>query len=163
ADGQPADESVAFNLPPRRFPYGYSKVQAEQVVHEAVQRGQEVVIVNPVVEMGPGDLNLISGNFVTQIKHLQWAVPLTSGGAGARVGGVREGGRWQLGGGEGGQVGERYLLGTANVNYHEWYALIADTVGVAHPFFSMPTALLPFIAAVVDGLRRVRIQLPVDA
>lgn len=161
ADGQPADESVAFNFPPQRFPYGYSKVQAEQVAHEAVQRGQEVVIVNPVVVMGPGDLNLISGNFVTQIKRLQWAVPLTSGGVG--VVDVRDVARWQLAAAEHGRVGERYLLGTSNVNYREWYALIAETVGVARPFFSTPSVLLPLIAALVDGLRAVRIQLPVDA
>ncbi len=35
-DGQPADESLPFNLPPQRFPYGYSKAQAESIAQQAV-------------------------------------------------------------------------------------------------------------------------------
>ena len=67
-DGQPSNERVNFNLSPDHFPYGYSKVLAERVVQEAVKDGQDVVIVNPVVVMGPGDLNMISGSYILQIK-----------------------------------------------------------------------------------------------
>jgi dihydroflavonol-4-reductase len=161
ADGKPADESVAFNLRPERFPYGYSKVQAERVAQEAVQRGQEVVIVNPVVVMGPGDLNLISGNFIVQIRRLQWTVPVTSGGIG--VVDVRDVARWHMLAVERGRGGERYLLGTANYALREWYAMIADTVGVAHPFLPLPGFVLPALAAGVDLLKGAGINLPVDA
>ncbi len=47
-----SDENEPFNLPPQRFPYGYSKVLAEEVVRKAVEAGQEVVTVNPVVILG---------------------------------------------------------------------------------------------------------------
>lgn len=160
-DNPPADETVGFNLRPERFPYGYSKVQAEAVVHEAVQGGQDVVIVNPVVVLGPGDLNLISGRFITEVKRLQWAVPVTSGGI--SVVDVRDVARWHLAATEQGRPGERYILSTANYSFREWYALVAEVVGVTRPFLPLPGFILPPMVLLIDALRRAGINLPVDA
>lgn len=160
-DGTPANENDAFNLPPKRFPYGYSKWLAEEVAREAAAGGQDVVIVNPVVVMGPGDLNMISGNFVTQIKRLGALVPLTSGGV--AVIDVRDVARMELAAAERGRTGERYILGTANYPYREWFAMIADVVGVRRPFFTVPNVLLPAIASGIDAARAVGIPTPVDA
>lgn len=160
ADGEPADESVAFNLPPDRFPYGYSKLMSEVVAMEAVARGQEVVIVNPVVVMGPGDLNQISGEFVLKIKRLGWLVPVTPGGV--AVTDVRDVARWHVAAARQGQVGQRYILGTENVPYPYWFTLIADIVGAPRPGIPLPRALLPLIADAIDVLRSFGIQLPVD-
>lgn len=158
---RPSDESAPFNLPPERFPYGYSKWLAEQVIHEAAAAGQDVVIVNPVVVMGPGDLNMISGNFVTQIKRLGPLVPVTTGGV--AVIDVRDVARMHLAAAEKGRAGERYLLGTANYAYREWFAMIADVVGVRRPFLTVPGFLLSPVASAIDLLRRARINTPVDA
>jgi dihydroflavonol-4-reductase len=160
-DGQPADERDDFTLPPRRLPYGYSKALAEGVVQSAVKRGQDVVIVNPVVVMGPGDLNMISGNFVTQIRQLGVLVPVPSGGV--AVTDVRDVARWHLAAAERGQTGERYILGTANYAYSAWFAMIADTVGVDRPFFTPPDKLLPLAASAIDFARIFRIPTPIDA
>lgn len=159
-DGLPADESVRFNFSPSRFPYGYSKALAEEVVLEAAAQGQEAVILNPVVVMGPGDLNVISGGFVLNIKRLSWVVPVTSGGV--AVTDVRDIARWHLAAAERGRSGERYLLGTWNVSYPEWFALIADVVGAARPGLPMPGWALPFIADAADFLAARGIHLPVD-
>jgi dihydroflavonol-4-reductase len=156
----PADESTLFNLPPNRFPYGHSKVLAEKVAMEAVERGQEVVIVNPVVILGPGDLNVLSGDFVLKIKRLGWLVPLTYGGV--AVTDVRDVARWHIAAAQNGQVGQRYILGTENVAYPDWYSLIAEVVGAPRPRFRIPSALLPLIANTIDWLRSVGIRLPVD-
>ncbi len=161
ADGQPSDETDEFTLPPKRLPYGYSKVLAEGVVRAAVERGQDVVTVNPVVVMGPGDLNMISGNFVTQIKQLGLLVPVPSGGV--AVTDVRDVARWHLAAAERGQTGERYILGTANYAYSAWFSMIADTVGVERPFFTPPDALLPLAASAIDFARAFRIPTPIDA
>jgi dihydroflavonol-4-reductase len=157
---RPADESDAFNLPPERFPYGHTKALAEVVVHEAVQAGQEVVIVNPVVVVGPGDLNVISGDFILKIKRLQWAVPVPPGGV--AVIDVRDVARMHLAAAVQGRVGERYILGTANYKYTDWFALIADVIGAARPRFPLPRWLLPPIATIFDQARRVGLKLPVD-
>ena len=159
-DGLPSDESIAFNLAPQQFPYGYSKVRAEAVVLDAVQRGQDVVIVNPVVVMGPGDLNLISGGFVTHIKRLQWTIPVTSGGV--SVTDVRDVARWHLAAAEKGRRGERYLLSTANYSFRDWYGMVADEVGVARPLIPAPDLTLPPLVKVIEVARRLHIPLPVD-
>ena len=159
-EDRPADENDAFNLPPDDFPYGYSKAQAEIVVREAVQSGQEVVVVNPVVVMGPGDLNVISGEFVLNIKRLQWSVPVPPGGVG--VIDVRDVARMQIAAAEKGRVGERYILCAANYRYAEWFGLIADVAGVARPGFPLPRWSLAPLADLFEMLQGYGIKLPID-
>lgn len=160
-DGRPADETARFNMYPHEFPYGYSKHLAElSAQHTVQQHGQDVVIVNPVIVMGPGDLNLISGRFVTEMQRLQWTIPVTSGGVG--VVDVRDVARWQLAAAERGRSGERYLLGSANYSLRDWYALCARAVGVAQPLLQMPDAALPLLAQGVALARRLGMQLPAD-
>lgn len=161
SDGRPSTEADAFNLPPKRFLYGYSKALAEAVVQAEVRQGQDVVIVNPVVVMGPGDLNMISGNFVTRIKQLGALVPVPSGGV--AVIDVRDVARMQLAAAERGRTGERYILGAANYKYADYFAMIADVVGAQRPRLPAPDAALGLVAGTIDLLRTVGIQTPVDA
>lgn len=157
-----ADESDIFNLNPHEFPYGYSKMKAEQVVQHAVEtHGQHVVTVNPVIVMGPGDLNMISGRFITEITRLGWLVPVPSGGVG--VVDVRDVARWHVMAAEHGQAGERYILGTENYTYREWFGMVADTVGVPRPFLPVPKFTLGAVAWVIERLRSLHVKLPVDA
>lgn len=160
-DGRPADESTRFNFPPDEFPYGYSKVLAERAVSDAVWRGQEVVTVNPVAVIGPGDLNMISGSFITQIKKMGILVPITSGGI--AVSDVRDVARWHVLAASHGRVGERYLVGTANYPYSLWFAMIAEAVGVLRPRLFVPDFLVPIAAQAIDWLRKRGIETPVDA
>lgn len=160
-DGRPADESQRFNLLPHEFPYGYSKHLAERSVQHAVQQhGQDVVIVNPVIVLGPGDLNLISGRFITEMQRRQWTIPVTSGGVG--VVDVRDVARWHLAAAARGRRGERYLLGSANYSLRDWYALCARAVGVAPPRWQLPDAALPPLALLIALARRAGLQPPVD-
>jgi dihydroflavonol-4-reductase len=160
-NGQLSDESVAFNLPPSEFPYGYSKAQAEEVVTDAVAEGQQAVILNPVVVLGPGDMNQISGSFITQIRRFGRFTPTSSGGIG--VVDVRDVAHWHVAAAIKGISGERYLLGTANYSYTQWFEMIARTVGVGRPFFQAPDFILPVVVKAVDLARRLRIPTPVDA
>ncbi len=159
-DGKPSDESMQFNLPPDRFPYGYSKAQAELVALEAVDKGQDVVIVNPTIIMGPGDLNMISGSFITQIKQMGPLVPVPPGAI--AVIDVRDVARMHLAAAERGQTGERYILNSANYRQGEWLGMIADVVGVRRPFLPVPGWLLPVAGAAIDAARAIGIQTPVD-
>jgi dihydroflavonol-4-reductase len=157
-----ADENLAFNLNPHEFPYGYSKAMAESVVGSAVSNyGQDIVIVNPVIVMGPGDLNMISGRFITEISRLRWLVPVPPGGVG--VVDVRDVARWHIAAAEQGRQGERYILGAANYSYREWFGMVADTVGVARPFLPAPGFALPLVAWLVHQLRAWGLTLPIDA
>jgi len=157
-----ADENLSFNLNPHEFPYGYSKAMAESVAGYAVRNyGQDVIIVNPVIVMGPGDLNMISGRFITEISRLGWLVPVPPGGVG--VVDVRDVARWHVAAAEQGRPGERYILGAANYAYREWFGMVADTVGVTRPFLPAPGFALPIVARIVSQLRAWGVTLPIDA
>ncbi|GAB4310131.1 MAG: NAD-dependent epimerase/dehydratase family protein [Phototrophicales bacterium] len=160
-DAHPTDETAQFNLPPEHFPYGYSKVLAEEVVTEAVAQGQDVVTVNPVVVMGPGDLNMISGTFMIQIKRWGVFTPITRGGV--AVTDVRDVARWHIAAAEQGQTGERYILGTANYTYQEWFTMIAQVLGVPRPRLLVPNFTAPLAARLIDVARRLGIPTPIDA
>jgi dihydroflavonol-4-reductase len=160
-DGLPAGETFHFNLPPEQFPYGYSKVLAEAVAQEAVAAGQDVVITNPVVVMGPGDLNMISGSYLVQVKRFGRFVPVTSGGI--AVVDVRDVAAMHLAAAEHGRPGERYILGTANYTHREWYGMIADVAGTRRPFLPTPDFVLPIVAAGINLARKIGIETPVDA
>ncbi|MCY4071866.1 MAG: NAD-dependent epimerase/dehydratase family protein [Chloroflexi bacterium] len=159
--GALSDETDRFNLPPERYLYAFSKVKAEEIAAEFVASGLDVVILNPTVVIGPGDLNAISGTFVIETARYQWAVPISSGGlavidvrdvAGAHVNAIDRG-----------RSGERYILNTANVPYREWFAMIAAACDARKPIFHTPDFMLEPIALLIENLRRFGIETPMDA
>lgn len=160
-DGRPSDESVRFNLPPRRFPYAYSKAMAEDVVLEAVEQGQDVVILNPAIVLGPGDLNMISGTYVIELMHWRWLTPCTSGAA--PFVDVRDVARWHVAAAEKGQRGRRYILSEGNYSHRAIYDMIAGLAGIPRSRVQVPDALLPLAAAGVDLMHKVGLPPPVDA
>lgn len=160
-DGNPSDETMPFNLSPKTFPYAYSKVQAETVVQEAFEAGQDVVILNPSVIIGSGDLNMISGSYITQVTQWQWLVPKTSGGVG--VIDIRDVAMSHLAAAKKGRSGERYLLNKMNFSNHEWFGLIAEIVDAAPALFSAPDFILPIAANIIKLLQQWGFKTPVDA
>jgi dihydroflavonol-4-reductase len=160
-DGLSSDETEPFNMPPERFWYAYSKVQAEAVVAEFVANGLDVVTLNPVVVIGPGDLNAISGTFIIETARFQWAVPMSSGGL--AVIDVRDVAQAHVNAMTRGRTGERYILTTANYAYNEWFKMIADACDVRPPLFSSPDWMLEPTARFIELLRRIGIQTPMDA
>jgi dihydroflavonol-4-reductase len=161
SDKTPSDEIALFNLPPQKFPYGYSKVQAEALIKEAVTDGMDIVMLNPTVVIGPGDLNLISGTFIQQVAQMQWLIPSSKGGI--AVTDVRDVATSHLSAAEKGRSGERYILNTTNYTFSEWFGLIADVIGVVPPLIEAPNFVLPLAANGIALLKSLGIPTPVDA
>ena len=156
-----ADESDAFNLPPERFYYAYTKQAAEKLAAEFAAGGLNVVILNPTVIVGPGDLNAISGSFILETARWQWLTPMSSGGL--AVIDARDVARAHLSAVEHGRSGERYILNTANLPYREWFRLIAGACGARPPIFATPDWLLEPTARLIKLLRALGVQTPMDA
>ena len=156
-----ADESEAYNLPPERFWYAYTKVKAEAVVAEFVAEGLDVVTLNPAVIIGPGDVNAISGSFILETARYQWLTPVSSGGL--AVIDVRDVARAHLKAIARGRSGERYILSTANLSYREWFRLIAGACAVRPPPFALPDWMLEPTARLIELLRALGVQTPMDA
>jgi len=160
-DGRASDETEPFNMKPERFWYAYSKVKAEDVVAEFVADGLDVVTLNPAVIIGPGDLNAISGTFIIETARFQWAVPMSTGGT--SVIDVRDVAQAHVNAMTRGRAGERYILTTANYPYTMWFKMIAEACGVRTPIFTSPDIMLEPTARLIEFLRGVGIQTPMDA
>lgn len=156
-----ADETTSLRLPRKRFPYAWSKLEAEAVAAEFVQRGLNIVTLNPAAIIGPGDMNAISGSFVLETARWQWLVPLSSGGL--SVIDVRDVAQAHVNAIERGHIGGRTILTAANLPYRDWFHMIAATCGVRPPRFTSPDALLEPIARAIELLRRLGLQTPMDA
>jgi dihydroflavonol-4-reductase len=159
AFGQQADESSAFNLRAEEFHYGYSKYLAEQVVQGAVRAGQDVVVVNPAVVIGPRDVNQISGSLVVQERRL--GIPAYPPG-GVCVIDVADVCAGEIAAAERGRTGERYILGGENLWYRDMLAITARVVGRPVPHIRLPRRVMFGLAGIVDLLRKLGIALPAN-
>lgn len=158
--GHTLDESAQFNLQPKEFPYGYTKHLAEQVCAEFVQRGLDVVIVNPAVVLGPRDVNLISGSMI--IEAAKRDIPIIPPG-GVSVIDVGDACRAHIAAAEHGRRGERYILTGENLWYEQLFGIIAETVGARKPWLRVPGAALRVGGTLVDVLRETfKVSLPIN-
>jgi len=158
--GRPSNEDDAFHEKIARFPYGHSKWLAEEVAREAVKKGQDVVIVNPSVIVGPRDVNWGSGSIIKEV-------------ASRRVPGVPPGGvnyvavedvvAGHIAAAAGGRSGERYLLTGENLTHRQLGDIVARVVGVKAPRWNMPRWLFPPLARAADVASRFGVRLPIDA
>lgn len=156
-----SNEDDAFKLPPDAFPYASSKWAAEERLRAAVADGQDAVILNPGVVVGPGDLNAISGTFLLEVQRLQWLVPISPGGLGAID--VRDVAVGHLAAARNGQAGQRYILSAENLTYREWYRRIAAALEVAAPRVGVPRRAIPVIAPAITTAKRLGLPIPADA
>jgi dihydroflavonol-4-reductase len=159
AFGQLADETCPFSLPPAQFHYGYSKWLAEQVAQEAVASGQDVVIVNPAVVIGPRDVNLISGSLILEEKRFGIPVYPLGGVCLIDAADVCDA---MIATAERGRKGERYILGGENLWYRQMLSITAQVVGRRPPFIPLPRGLTLLLAAGVDLLRRAGAAIPAN-
>jgi dihydroflavonol-4-reductase len=159
--GQTLDERAQFNMRPQDFHYGYSKVLAERVVHEFVAQGLDVVIVNPVVVMGPRDVNLIGGSIITEAVKMG-GIPVIPPGGVSMID-VEDACEGHIAAAERGKTGERYILGGENL----WHAQIGEVVnrviGRKPIVIRAPGFVLQALSHPVDWIRNaLNAQLPLN-
>lgn len=132
------DENHTWNYKPEDYPYGYSKYLAEMEVQRAVAQGLDVVIVNPGVVLGAGDINRVGGSILLHMSCGRIPVSIQSGLNAVHIDDVVCGHMAAL---EKGKTGERYILGGQNLTVTEFLEIIAKSVGRSAPRFSVPAWL----------------------
>ena len=158
--GEPVNETAPFQLTKNSFPYAWSKVQAENVCAEFIERGLDVVILNPAIIIGPGDLNLIAGNVMRLVKRYRSFAPVTSGGA--TLIDVRDVARIHLAAAESGQSGGRYLLGTKCLSAAQTFAMVAKVMQVPKPRWIIPAPILHSLIRFVEFLQWLRLPIKIN-
>jgi dihydroflavonol-4-reductase len=134
---QIADESARVPLElVAMWPYYRSKLYAEREALEANQPPEfEVVLVNPSLLLGPGDIRESSTGDVR--KFLDRSIPAIPGGGIAFVD-VRDAARGMWLAFLRGRAGERYLLNAKNMTVAAFFQRLERITGVRAPALAMP-------------------------
>jgi len=138
----------------RRWPYYLSKIFQEKLALElAAAGGPEVVVVNPSILFGPGDVRLSSTGDV--LRFLEKKIPLVPSG-GINFVDARDAAAGAILAMEQGKPSARYLLGGPNWTIAEFFARLARVSGVRAPVARIPDAAARFGASVAEQLFRLR-------
>jgi dihydroflavonol-4-reductase len=135
--------------------YKRSKVAAERLVEAMVQRdGLPAVIVNPSTPIGPRDVRPTpTGRIIVEAASGRMPAFVDTGLNLAHVDDVAAGHIAAL---ERGRIGERYILGGANVFLGDMLTDIARLVGRRPPTIKLPRTMLYPIAYGAEALARLR-------
>jgi dihydroflavonol-4-reductase len=152
------DEHHTWNLPAKSWIYGHSKYLAELEVGHAVAQGLDVVVVNPTVVVGAGDLNRVSGEAIVRVARGQVPVAIPGGINVAHIDDVVQGHLAAL---EHGRTGERYIIGGENMPFQKFLTILSEVVGKRPPRLVLPKGLLRPLARPVASLTE-KLSLPVD-
>jgi len=150
-DDTPADESSPLSERDAIGAYKKSKVIAERLVEEMVQRRRlPAVIVNPSTPIGPRDVKPTpTGRIIVEAASGRMPAFVDTGLNLVHVDDVAAGHLAAL---ARGTVGERYILGGENVYLRDMLAEIARIVGRKPPRVRLPIAPLFPLAVVAEGM-----------
>ena len=140
-NGVPADESQSSTLADMIGHYKRSKFMAEEAVRTLVrEEGAPVVVVNPSTPIGPRDIKPTpTGRLVIEAAAGRMPAYVNTGLNVVHVDDVAEGHLLAF---ERGQIGERYILGGANMTLREILCEIAGVAGQRPPTLRLPTELV---------------------
>ncbi len=135
AVGEIADEAVGYNSLEHGVAYSDSKHFGEVEVRKAVQRGLDVVIVNPASVVGQRDVYFHFGILLRVLKGKK-IVPYVGGGM--CVVGVDDVVYGEIAALRCGKSGERYILGSENCSFKDIFEEIGKVVGASKPNLYVP-------------------------
>ena len=116
--------------------YKKSKYWGEREALQAVQTGQDVVIVNPSTPVGPWDLKPTpTGDIILRFLRRQMPAYVDTGLNLIDVRDVAEGHLLAL---EKGKTGERYILGHENITLKAILAMLSEITGLSAPQTTIP-------------------------
>ena len=145
------DETSPYNASFLDIGYFETKREAETEVLRAVERGLDAVIVNPSVVLGPGFGRGNASAIVLAVAKRR--IPFVPPG-GINCVGIEDVVSGHLLALERGRTGERYILGSENLNYGALFERIARISGVRPPGRSITGGLLPAFVRALRGLDR---------
>jgi dihydroflavonol-4-reductase len=121
-----------------RWPYYLSKIYEEKLALEHARRGLPVVVLNPSLLLGPGDLRLSSTQDI--FRFLQRRIPAMPAGGISFVD-VRDAAEAFRAALTHGNLGERHLLGAVNWSFEEFFGRLSRIAHVPPPPLRLPSGL----------------------
>ena len=147
ADGQPADETYQSPVEKLIGAYKQSKYWAEQEARQAIQQGQDIVIVNPSTPIGPWDVKPTpTGDLILRFLRRQMPAYVNTG---LNLIDVRDVAAGHLLAWQKGKSDDRYILGNQNLTLKEILEQLAAITGLTAPTQTLPL-WLPLTVAWID-------------
>lgn len=140
-------ESSVFDLAATEFPYGYAKYQSELTALRLAEGRLHLVIVNPSIVLGPGDINQISGSILIETAR---GLSFAYNDGGVNVVHIDDVAAGHLAAADHGRAGERYILGGENLLHRDILTEAARLAGRRPPWLRVPNAAVPPLAALID-------------
>jgi dihydroflavonol-4-reductase len=111
--------------------------------------GRRLVIMNPTLLLGQGDERLSSTKIV--LDFLGRKIPYSPGG-GLSIVDVRDAAAAFIAAAEKGRHQERYLLGSANMTFAEFFGRLARLSGVSAPMLSVPKKFATAASSMIESV-----------
>ncbi len=130
---------------------GYYEIKAamEELVLQAADVGYSIVILNPALVLGPGDVHLATGQIMLAIASGKaWAVPPGI----VNIIDVRDAAAAHIKAARMGRVGQRYILGGSNYTTLEAASAIASIADVKPPRLTLPPKIIDLYIKTADAL-----------
>jgi len=147
--GQLIDENNEFRIFDENIGYINSKYLAEKEAWEFSKKGLPVTILNPSVVVGPGDIYLSSSGSV--LWYCKKKFPGYMDGT-LNLVDVDDVAKGHLLAAEKGKIGERYILGNANLTVKEYFDLMEKITGIKSPGMKIPFWFAYIAAFVVERI-----------
>jgi dihydroflavonol-4-reductase len=137
----------------RLSPYDWAKIEAEEIALASARRGNQVVVLNPGLLLGPGATptsNLAAPYYLLWLCQGQFAAKFYVNG-GVTLSDVRDVAQAHVAALTRGQPGQRCILGGHNLDRRDFYRRVARLTGLRPPR-ALPAWLLTTLMTANDGL-----------
>ena len=149
----PADETTPVDESRIVGTYKLSKFRAEQAVLALARQGAPVVVVNPSMPIGPGDVKPTpTGRLIRDAARGKIPAFVDTGMNVVHVDDVAEGHLLAM---QRGRIGSKYILGGDNLDLRALLALIAEQAGRRPPRIALPRGPLFPLAAMAELYGRI--------
>lgn len=148
-DGSPLTENTEYDLYNEGIGYMNVKYLAEKEAMNYFEKGLPVVILNPSVVLGPGDIYLSSAGSVLWFAKKKFPGYMDGRFNLVDVDDVAEG---HILAAEKGEPGKRYILGNKNVTVKEYFGMLEKVTGVPAPKMKIPYPFAYTTALVLERL-----------
>jgi dihydroflavonol-4-reductase len=152
-DGTPGNETSPVGLADMVGHYKKSKFLAERAAEKFVARGLPLVIVNPSTPVGPLDIKPTpTGKIIVDFLNRKMPAYLDTG---LNLIAVEDCARGHILAEQKGAIGQKYILGNANLTLRDIFDILARITGLSAPKVRLPYRPILLAAYINEGISRI--------